>query len=621
MSSLSRRSALAAMASATVAAPLFSSTGSARAATATQPAAARGVAQTVQEAAASDARIPGMASLTEQVWYPQFKEAVLTTKVLPGEPARLQVSDPHGVLATLTTGARTVTVRGPQRHFTEQKRPFTDLFDRKVNNTGGEQPASGDPKGWGPSLGGGNWDIDGYAALHSDYRVDGQSGRISLARDNRTRYAYLVDNDVTDVDVTAVVGFSGLPSGAPLSIGLTCGFADMNNHYRARIIVSPAPKVEVRLILEKEDNGVVTVLGGTPQSDSVLLATSFTAADRWRIRLERDGQKLRASAWRDGAAPSTAKSVGEATDARFTKGHIGVRALASVGSVNLPVDAIVDEFKVTSCSWAKPPAVTHSTWVRILPAPFSGTWTPELDAQIRAWASDISPDALSYASMFLVSAPKITSTVLGGARVLGTATYGPRDASAPDSGRLDIGADFHHYMDREWVFPNGEPGDKPGQGSRLVGSLDCSGLVRMVFGYHLGMPMVVKKDFTGENLPRTSHNMALQGPGVIVAQSTPPGPGQDSTADDATPPPITGLQIGDTLYFNAEPEKADAPADKPRGIDHVGIYVGPDHNGHHRFISSRKTPDGPTMGDLAAQSLIGLSSGYYTNALRIIRRF
>ncbi|GAA0324576.1 NlpC/P60 family protein [Streptomyces polychromogenes] len=622
MSPLSRRSSLAAMASAAVAGPLFSSIGTVRAATATEPAAATQGAQAVPTAAATATPAPGTAGLPEQVWYPQFKEAVLTAKALPGTPARLQVSDPYGVLATLTAGARTVTVRGPQRRFTEQKRPFIDRFDRKVENAGGEKPVDGDPGGWGPSIGGGNWAIDGFASLHSDYRVDGQSGRILLARDNRTRYVYLVDNDIADVNVTAVVGFSEAPSGAPLSIGLTCGFTDMNNHYRARIIVSPAPKAEVRLILEKAEQDLVTVLGGSAQADSVLLATGFTPADRWRIRLQREGHKLRASAWRASAAESTAKSV-EATDARFAKGHVGVRALASVGSAGLPVDAIVDEFEVESCRWLKPPVVTHSTWVRILPAPFEGVWTPELEKQIRTWASDISPDALAYGSMFLGSVPAITSPALGGAQVLGQATYGPRDPDAPDSGRLDIGADFHDYMDRDWNFPTGEHGDKPEPkpgSDRPVGSLDCSGFVRMVFGYHMGMPMGLKQD-PATYLPRTSHTMAVSGPGVIVAQSSaPPGAGKSNTSYDAVPPSITpGLQIGDTVYFNAEPPKKGD--DRP-DIDHVAIYLGTDQDGDHRFVSSRKTPDGPTMGDLAARSLLGVpDGGYYSRALRVIRRF
>ncbi|MEV6956271.1 hypothetical protein [Streptomyces sp. NPDC051183] len=566
--------------------------------------------------------------ITPELYSPPMTcTARMATGAWPRQGGRRGVSDPHGVLATLTTGARTVTVRGPQRHFTEQKRPFTDPFDRVVKNLGGEKPEDGDPEGWGPSPGGGRWDIDGYEPLHSDYTVEGGSGRIKLARDNRTRYAYLVDKEVGDVDVTAVVGFSKAPSGAPLSIGLTCGFTDMKNHYRARITVSPAPNVEVRLFLEKEDNDVVTVLGGTPQSDSVLLATGFTPSDRWNIRLVREGHKLRASAWRSGDAESTAKSSGEVTDTRFGKGHIGVRALASLNSTNLPVDAIVDEFKVNSCSWAEPPSVTHATWVRLLPAPFNGTWTKELDAQIRAWASDISPDALSFASMFLLNAPDVTSPALHGARVLGKASYGPREHDAPDSGRLDIGADVFDYMGlKEAVFPNGEPDRKPGEDpedrSRFKGSLDCSGFVRMVFGYHMGIPMVVKRDFGSGNLPRTSHDMALEGPGVIVAQSTPPAGSQDSTAYEAKPPSITGLQIGDTLYFNCEPEKAGAPADQRRPIDHVGIYVGLDDKKRPRFVSSRKTPDGPTRGDLAAQSLIGQAgTGYYTKALRIIRRF
>ncbi|AWK08120.1 hypothetical protein DDQ41_03280 [Streptomyces spongiicola] len=54
---------------------------------------------------------------------------------------------------------------------------------------------------------------------------------------------------------------------------------------------------------------------------------------------------------------------------------------------------------------------------------------------------------------------------------------------------------------------------------------------------------------------------------------------------------------------------------------HVGIYLGRDQHGRHRFASSRKTPDGPTMADLGALSVLDAGTELYSGSLRVIRRF
>src|SRR5688500_3463052 len=114
--------------------------------------------------------------------------AALTTQTLTG-PDRLQISDTSGVLATLTVGARTVAMRGPQRTFTENKRPFTDQFTRTSSS------------GFGTSPGGGNWSQSGTATL---YTVTGSVGQISCDVANSSRHATIVDT-LADVDVTAKV--------------------------------------------------------------------------------------------------------------------------------------------------------------------------------------------------------------------------------------------------------------------------------------------------------------------------------------------------------------------------------------------------------------------------------
>jgi cell wall-associated NlpC family hydrolase len=57
------------------------------------------------------------------------------------------------------------------------------------------------------------------------------------------------------------------------------------------------------------------------------------------------------------------------------------------------------------------------------------------------------------------------------------------------------------------------------------------------------------------------------------------------------------LAVGDLLFFDRDTE------DGPR-LDHVGMYLGPDAGGTNRFISSRKTHNGPTLGDVGGRSIL-----------------
>ncbi|MEV3912958.1 hypothetical protein [Streptomyces canus] len=54
-------------------------------------------------------------------------------------------------------------------------------------------------------------------------------------------------------------------------------------------------------------------------------------------------------------------------------------------------------------------------------------------------------------------------------------------------------------------------------------------------------------------------------------------------------------------------------------LDHVGIYLGLDAVGRRRFLSSRKTANGPTMSDLGGASLLD-GSGTYAKTLHTVRR-
>lgn len=497
---------------------------------------------------------------------------VLTTTALTG-PDRLQVSDHFGVLATLTVGAKTVAMRGPQRTFTEQARPFADSFDRTTSN------------GWGPSPGGGSWSKSN--GEDSDYSVSGGLGKIKVTSADSSRHTSLI-NDLADCDARLSWSLDAMPTGNASSLALSFGYTASTSHYRARLSVLTSGTVQMALERQTPDGTVA--LGNL-----FTVGTGYKVGDIWHIRAQRTGATLRCRAWKDGTTEPTSW-VHQVDDSTLGAGRIGVRGFATAGSTAPPFTFNVHDIQLYSGTWPDPPVVSHDTWVRLLAAPFSGTWTTALATQILNWSVDTSSDVLAYAMKYITGAPVVTSPTYGGAQIAGQARYGP---SGPDGKRIE-GADFHDYMGMNWTFPNGETQTA---GADEAGCLDCSGFVRMVYGFNMGIPMVRSANFDGLNLPRQTKDIGPSGPGILVADET------------DTPPELVSLQIGDVPHFDAD------SSDTATGqLDHNGIYLGLDNAGNHRFINSRKTPNGPTFADLGGTSTLN-GTGTYAVSLRKIRRF
>ncbi|MFV0134224.1 NlpC/P60 family protein [Streptomyces sp. HMX87] len=510
----------------------------------------------------------------------------LTATVLPGTPARSEITSGGRRVALLTHGARTVLLPGPERTFTENKKPFVDDFGRTLPDL--SLPADR-RRYWGTSPGGGSWSTLG--PVDTDYSVVPGTGIINLTTDYASRHASVRDDEITDVDVRSVARFDKVPTGDACSYALSFGYQNTHNNYRARLSFTVSGSVQFRV--EKEVDDAVTQL-----ATAVTLATDVPAGTDWTIRVRREGDRIRAKAWRSaGTEPSG--WVFDVTDATFGKGRVGLRALANKGCSNLPVKLLVSRFQVDAANWAEPPAVTHTDWVRVLPEPFDGTWTPELENVVRGWAGSTVPDVLAHAAMFLAGAGPVVagSGPAEGRRVIGEAGYGYLDAQ----GYRREGADFHEYMDTGWTFPDGA---YTGRSSKQAGNLDCSGYTRMVYGYHMGVPLAAGEDTSGNRLPRRSRDMAEYSPGVRIDRT-----------DGTKPPAAAQLQPGDLVMFNADSGDDNETAT----VDHVGIYLGKDGAGLRRFLSSRKTINGPTMSDLGGNSLLD-GTGTYARTLHTVHR-
>lgn len=232
-------------------------------------------------------------------------------------------------------------------------------------------------------------------------------------------------------------------------------------------------------------------------------------------------------------------------------------------------------------------AVNHRVWVRLLPAPFDGA----VDSKwLKEASSSKAPDLLATAFEYTAGALAVAQ---GNLVIAGDACYGPL---LPDGTRAE-GSDFNDYLGVSWSYP--EKLDAPE--ADQFGCLDCSGFVRMLFGYRGGVPLGLDPVPGADRLPRRAWQMHEAAPGVVVAPDT--GIQQQD---------FSRLAPGDLVFFDVSSD--DGPA-----IDHVGVYLGRDRGGRHRFVSSRKKANGPTMGDVGGASVLD-GTGLYAKALRAVRR-
>lgn len=235
--------------------------------------------------------------------------------------------------------------------------------------------------------------------------------------------------------------------------------------------------------------------------------------------------------------------------------------------------------------------VQTSAWVRLSPVPWSEA--EHEAAWVRPWLAgalaDPDPDLLAVATQYLHDSPVVVAE--DGMQIAGNASFGPEVSET----RRAIGSDFHDYLGVVWQFDDGVEREPSADQFR---SLDCSGYVRLVFGYRLGYPLLGGRG-PGDGLPRRAHDMATTGPGALLIPDR-----------GTRPADLDRLQAGDVLFFTTDDED---------DIDHSAIYLGRDSDGLHRFVSSRATPDGPTLGDLGGPSVLD-GDGFFAERFRTARR-
>src|SRR5215217_1608986 len=147
---------------------------------------------------------------------------------------------------------------------------------------------------------------------------------------------------------------------------------------------------------------------------------------------------------------------------------------------------------------------------RTLPLPFSGTADAAWLKHARRANQRQFPDVLAIAMQYVSGAPAIFD---GELQIAGAAAYGPLVG-----GEREEGSDFNDYLGVEWKYREGI--DKPED--RQFQCLDCSGFIRMVWGYrrHLpgdayptGIPLSLRPQSRRGAMPRRSFEICQSSPG------------------------------------------------------------------------------------------------------------
>lgn len=324
---------------------------------------------------------------------------------------------------------------------------------------------------------------------------------------------------------------------------------------------------------KQEEQGVtevrnVGVLNGTRQQ------TEDTAVERWS-RLE-----------------NPARSVLRGADGQ-------VQAVLTDGARTAKLTGPARTFAEPTATASK---VSTTDWIRLMPEPWSKgaekkKWFKDWYAE---FADSKEDDIFAFAFQYVAGAPQRKDE--NGLPFAGDADFGPLNTTGAEGGDLRLEqSDFYDYLGVPYPFRDGAVGTPEALRAR---SLDCSGYMRMVLGFRARYPLM-SSDKSGDGLPRTANGMARSERGVDVLPLA-------GIAAQNRPSAIDQLQPGDLVFFKLDTRTGQR-------LDHVGMVLGHDTEGHLIFVSSREEVNGPTIGDIGGVSRLD-GNGYYAKTLRSAKR-
>ncbi|GAA2457461.1 C40 family peptidase [Streptomyces macrosporus] len=247
--------------------------------------------------------------------------------------------------------------------------------------------------------------------------------------------------------------------------------------------------------------------------------------------------------------------------------------------------------------------VVTENWVRLMPEHWKKG--AEKEKWFKDWFKEYfgseEDDLFAMAFQYVDQAPLKKDDE--GVPYAGDADFGPINPVGAEGAdyRLEQ-SDFYDYLGIPYTFRDGTTIQPEAKRYR---AMDCSGFIRTVFGYRARYPLRAV-DGAGDGLPRTANGMARSDLGTDVI------PLRGKAPRYQRPASIDVLQPGDLVFFWLDARTKER-------LDHVGIYLGHDTDGHKIFISSREEVNGPTIGDKGGTSRLD-GNGYYAKALRSAKR-
>jgi len=255
------------------------------------------------------------------------------------------------------------------------------------------------------------------------------------------------------------------------------------------------------------------------------------------------------------------------------------------------------------------PAVTTTNWVRTMATPFDPATVTTTTRS--AW----------------LNAARAVNCATGTSDVLAIA-YEYVEGTTKDAAYLN-GSDFHDYLGISWTPIDGSTvSPDPAQ----LGGIDCSGYMRLVWGYRSNFTYnsvaakIPLSLYSSAGIPRASRDIYQSAPGKILVPFRTQPAGATSMNGAPTATELALMQSGDLVFFDSS---CDYTAATPvcgadwNAIGHVGMYIGRDSNGDYRFLSSRSQANGPTVANTGGWSVFNAAvgvSGTYPKRFRASRR-
>jgi hypothetical protein len=203
---------------------------------------------------------------------------------------------------------------------------FVDSFTRTTSN------------GWGTvdAALGKVWTTSGTA---SNWSTDGAKANVIIAAANSATPVQATNADAKDVDVTLTVIPTAVATGARFACGIQVRRSASNSYVVGTLgfdLLGAAKLDIVRWVA-----GVGTTLAST-----ITLGTSYSAGQRWRLRMQADGGRVRVKAWPEATAePDTWNLSANETVATGT--GVGIYLARFSGNTNSGATTImsVDDFQ------------------------------------------------------------------------------------------------------------------------------------------------------------------------------------------------------------------------------------------------------------------------------------